>query len=158
MRPLILTLGITTSAVLAGTVFLASGSGGNASQERDGWSLLAAVEIEEVIEGESYQAIKTYPPALLNATDGFEITGYVVPVTAEPYMTTFMLVEDPANCPFCGSSAGYGPVLEVQLKRPIAELAEFAEVRVSGRIELIEDPETYQSYRLVDAVALDAPT
>lgn len=158
MRPVILMLGITISAILAGTVFLASGSGGNAAQERDGWSLLAAVEIEEIIEGESYQAIKTYPPALREAADGFEITGYVVPLAAEPYMTTFILVEDPANCPFCGSSAGYGPILEVQLKRPLPDLAEFAEVRVAGRIEFIEDPGTYQSYRLVDAVALDAPT
>lgn len=158
MRPLILMLGITTSAVLAGAVFVVSGSNGRVAQDISGWSLLAGVEIEEVIEGESYQAIKTYPPALLDAADEFEITGYVVPVTAEPYMTTFMLVEDPANCPFCGSSAGYGPVLEVQLKRPIPELAEFAEVTVAGRIELIEDPETYQSYRLVDAVALNAPS
>ena len=158
MRPLILMLGITTSVVVAGTVFLASGSGGNAAQERDGWSLLAAVEIEEVIEGESYQAIKTYPAALLKVTDGFEITGYVVPLAAEPYMPPFMLVEDPANCPFCGSSAGYGPILEVRLKRPIAEMTEFSEVRVRGRIELIVDPKTYQSYRLVVAFSLNSPT
>lgn len=158
MRPYILTLGIITSAAAAGAVFLASGSNGGVTEETGAWSLLAAVDIEEVIEGENYQAIKTFPPALVDAAEGFEITGYVVPITAEPYMTTFMLVEDPANCPFCGSSAGYGPVLEVQLKRAIPELAEFAEIRVAGRIELIKDPETYQSYRLVDAIALNTPS
>lgn len=120
----------------------------------DPWGLLAAVEVEEVIEGESYAALKTYPPALIAAQDSFEITGYVVPITAEPFISTFMLVEDPANCPFCGGS-GYGPVLEVQLKRPIGTLREFTEITVEGRIELIEDPETFQSYRLVDAIPRD---
>ena len=152
MRALILTLGTITSGAVA-ALFLTSGTETRAAVDVNPWSLLAAVEIEEIIEGDSYQAIKTYPPGLLERQGDFEVTGYVVPVTAEAFMSTFMLVEDPANCPFCGSSGGYGPVLEVQLKRPMPELDEFTEVTVSGTIELIEDPETYQSYRLVEATA-----
>lgn len=138
MRALILTLGIITSLATA------------AAAVGDPWRLLAAVEIKEVIDGDHYAAIKTYPPALLDA-DRFLISGFVVPVTSEPYIETFILVEDPANCPFCGGDT-YGPVLEVQLKRPMGSLVEFTELTVEGRIELIEDPETYQSYRLVDAI------
>ena len=104
-----------------------------------------------MIEGDTYAAIKTFPPALIARQDDFEITGFVVPITAEPFIQTFILVEDPANCPFCGGS-GYGPVLEVQLKRPIGTLTEFTELTVEGRLELIEDPETFQSYRMVDAI------
>ncbi len=140
MRATILTLGIITSAYA--TSALASD---------DAWDILASVEIEEVIEGDNYAAIKTFPPDLIARKDDFEISGFVVPITSEPYIQTFILVEDPANCPFCGGS-GYGPVLEVKLKRPIGTLTEFTELTVEGRLELIEDPETFQSYRMVDAV------
>ncbi|MEO1238161.1 MAG: hypothetical protein AAFW64_00580 [Pseudomonadota bacterium] len=154
MRPLILMLGITTSATLAATAYLISLSPARAEEDVNAWRLLGAVEIDEVIEGESYQAIKTFPPGLVASADQFEITGYVVPIAAEAYMSRFILVEDPANCPFCGNAAGYGPVLLVQLKRPISELPEFSNVRVSGRIELIDDPKTYEAFRMVDAVTL----
>ena len=139
MRAIILTLGIITSLATAATAV------------SDPWRLLASIEIKEVIDGDHYAAIKTYPPALLETADTFLISGYVVPVTAEPYIETFILVEDPASCPFCGSDT-YGPVLEVHLKRPIGNLVEFTELTVEGRIELIEDPGTYQSYRMVDAI------
>ncbi|MEM9708853.1 MAG: hypothetical protein AAF871_08665 [Pseudomonadota bacterium] len=115
------------------------------------WELLAAVEIDEVGDGDAWQAIKTFPPELVAARDGFLISGYAVPVTPEPYVQTFMLVEDQANCPFCGGDT-YGPVLEVHLKRPAGDLKDFDAVTVSGQLELIEDTGTYQSYRLVDAV------
>eukprot|EP01023_Acetabularia_acetabulum_P059749 TRINITY_DN71854_c0_g1_i1.p2 TRINITY_DN71854_c0_g1~~TRINITY_DN71854_c0_g1_i1.p2 ORF type:complete len:150 (+),score=22.45 TRINITY_DN71854_c0_g1_i1:90-539(+) len=146
MRATILTL-VTLTSVGA----VSSGSAAPA----DPWGLLASVEIEEIITDDLWQAKKTFPRALRAATDGFRISGYVVPVTAEPYIATFILVEDPAGCPFCGND-GYGPVLEVQLKRPIGGLVEFDQITVEGRLELIHDPETFQSYRLLDAVPRQA--
>ncbi len=159
MRAIILTLGIIISLYVAQAVLTgpsASGFVPTISAEvtvadEESWSLLASVEIEEIEEGDFWEAKKTFPPALIAASRDFQITGYSVPVTAEPFVETFILVEDPDSCPFCGSS-GYGPVLEVVLKRPMGNLVEFTQITVQGQLELIDDPMTYQSYRLVDAV------
>ena len=130
----ILTLGITTEV----------------NADEAAWALLTSVEIVEEGDDANWRAVKTFPDPLRAAAEDFTITGYVVPVLAEPYIQTFMLVSDPADCPFCGSN-GYGPVLEVHLKRPIGDLVEFTEMTVRGQRELIEDPETYQAFRLIEA-------
>lgn len=118
------------------------------------WRLLGAVQIEEKGEGLNWEAVKTFPDDLRAAIDAFRITGFAVPIVPEPYVQTFLLVADPEDCPFCGSS-GYGPSLEVHLKRPMADLAEFDVVTLEGRLELIEDPQTFQAYRLMDAIAVE---
>lgn len=140
MRAITLTLGILTSLIASAAL-----------PTEGAWRLLASVEIEEFEDGDIWEARKTFPDALVAAKSDFEITGYVVPITAEPYIQTFILVEDPDSCPFCGSS-GYGPVLEVHLKRPMDALTEFTVLTVTGQLELIEDTQTYQSYRLVEAI------
>ena len=133
----ILTLGITTSAFA----------------NPDNWGLLSGVKISEEGEGLDWKAVKEFPASLQAATDGFTITGFAIPIVPEAYVETFLLVADPDDCPFCGSS-GYGPVLEVHLKRPIGDLVEFAEITVRGTLELIDDPQTFQAYRLLDAYAV----
>ena len=120
------------------------------------WDLLAAIEIEEVLEGERWEAHKSYPDALLAALEGFEITGHVVPVTAQAELELFLLVPDPADCPFCGSGDGYGPSLEVTMRRPL-DAAEGERVTLRGDLELVADPETWQAVRLTDAVRGDRP-
>ncbi|MEM9524920.1 MAG: hypothetical protein AAF982_13230, partial [Pseudomonadota bacterium] len=59
-------------------------------------------------------------------------------------------------CPFCGSG-GYGPVLEVNLKRPLPALPEFSRVTVRGPLTLIDDPETLQMFRMQGATAVARP-
>ena len=125
----------------------------DASADEAAWRLLGAVKIEEKGEGLNWEAVKTFPDDLRAASDAFRITGFAVPIVPEPYVQTFLLVADPEDCPFCGSS-GYGPSLEVHLKRPIADLTEFDVVTLEDRLELIEDPMTFQAYRLMDAVPM----
>lgn len=106
------------------------------------------------VEQSDFTWKKEYPPSL---QDGMtvKVTGYVVPVEAQPFFMSFLLVDDPQNCPFCGSGEGYGPVLEVQLKRPIAETPEFAQVTVEGTLRFVEDEYSSQLFRLVDAQVMD---
>jgi len=119
-----------------------------------GWELLSSVRISEEGSGLNWRAVKVFPEAVRAATDGFEITGYAIPIVPEAYVETFLLVADPADCPFCGNS-GYGPVLEVHLKRPLGDLVEFDEITVTGQLELIDDPETFQAFRLLDAIPVE---
>lgn len=127
---------------------------GVAAADMAGWRLLDDVEITEVEAGNRFLVEKEFPPALRAAAAGFEISGYVVPIVPEPYMTTFLLVERPEDCPFCGS--GYGPsvTVEVLLEKPMKDIPEFSFVRLRGDLEFVEDPETMQLYRMRDAVVL----
>ena len=136
-------LAIITSIAFAATPSLAA----------DPWDMLARVDIEETIDGDIWRAEKTFPPELVAAAEGFEIEGFLVPILPEAYITTFLLVEDPADCPFCGSG-GYGPTLEVHLKSPLSDIPEFTRVTVRGDLVLIEDPETTQSARLENAIPI----
>ena len=97
---------------------------------------------------------KSIPAALTASAEMFTISGYAVPIEAQAYIGSFLLVPDPANCPFCGNS-GYGPSLEVTLKRPLPALAEGTAVNVTGRLEFDLSPETYQTVRLRDALLED---
>lgn len=120
----------------------------------DGWSLLQSVEVKEVVQDDLWRAQKSFPPELRAATEGFEVRGFYVPIQAEPYIQRFLVVQDPADCPFCGGS-GYGPSLEVHLKKPMADIPEFSEITVKGDLDLIDDPDTYQAYILRGAVVMD---
>lgn len=144
MRTLTATLAITTSVALAAP--LAAGPFEN-------WELLSSVRVTEVLVNDRWGAKKEFPEALVAAQNGFEIEGFYVPIEAQAYVQSFLLVPDPADCPFCGSS-GYGPSLEVKLKGNMADIAEFSKLTVRGDLELIHDPDTYMAYRMVDAVLI----
>lgn len=119
------------------------------------WELLASIKVEDKAIGLDWQAVKTFPEEVRAAADAFQITGYAVPIVPEAYVETFLLVSDPDDCPFCGSS-GYGPALEVHLKRPLGNLTEFDLITVQGQLELIDDPMTFQAYRLLDAIPVES--
>ena len=127
-----------------------------AAPDRDApWRLLAAVEITEIIDGLNWRAEKSFPDALRAAAEeSFEIGGFLVPISAEAYIETFLLVQDPADCPFCGTG-GYGPVVEVWMRHPLPDMPEFTQLSLRGDLVLIDDPETFQTYRLEDAVRID---
>ncbi|KAA9005279.1 DUF3299 domain-containing protein [Histidinibacterium aquaticum] len=116
-----------------------------------GWEEIAGVGYTEVVEGDDWSVEKEYPEALAAAA-GQEITisGFYVPIEAQAYVTNFLLVPDPADCPFCGSS-GYGISLEVHAAEPMPDLPEATELTLTGTVELVDDPYTYQALRLVEA-------
>lgn len=119
------------------------------------WQLLESISFEEVETDDKWMVIKDFPEALRTQSGPFTITGYYVPIEAQAYVTQFLIVPDPADCPFCGSN-GYGISLEVRMAEPLPDMPEATEVTVSGRLELIDDTETYQFARLTDAVLVDA--
>jgi len=117
----------------------------------DPWGLIAGVEYSEVINGDDWRVEKTLPAPLVAAAEApFTVTGYYVPIEAQAYVTNYLLVPDPANCPFCGSS-GIGVLLEVFAADPMPDLPEGTELTVTGTLELVDDPYTYQAVKLVDA-------
>ena len=145
-----LMLGMTAAVALAAAAFVLVPP--QAATSPDPWAILADVTIEEEVTLEEWKAVKTFSDEL-EQRDGtrFQISGYGIPIDLEATITSFILVSDPQDCPFCGSS-GYGPVLEVLLSRGIPEMPEFAELTVEGTLVLNRDTDTYQMYRLEDAI------
>lgn len=138
-RALILTLVTLTSPAVAADTPL-------------GWDLLSTIEIREEIDGDDWRAVKTFPDAVRDSATGFRVTGYFVPVEAEPYISTFLLVKDPANCPFCGTATD-APVIEVHMAAPLPDMPEFSKITLEGDLEFVEDPYTLQAVIMRDARA-----
>jgi hypothetical protein len=118
------------------------------------WALITAIEYKETETASSWAVEKTVPEDLRVMADSFEITGFYVPVEAQAYVSQFLLVPDPADCPFCGEN-GYGPTLEVQMIRPVPDMPEGAEVSVKGQLRFDESTETYRAVYLTEAVLID---
>lgn len=147
MRSSILTL-VTLTSLAATGLALAD----RAAAEP--WELLADIEITETERGGVWKIVKSIPGDLQASAEAFTISGFAVPIEAQPYISSFLLVQDPADCPFCGNS-GYGPSLEVTLKRALPALEEGTAVTVSGRLAFDMSPETYQTVRLRNARLLE---
>ncbi|MEM6896058.1 MAG: hypothetical protein AAF576_01685 [Pseudomonadota bacterium] len=140
---LILTLGTATS--VAAELFDTDAA----------WNLLNTATVSERLKDGRWEAVKRFPDPLRDAAESFVVEGFVIPILPEPELSTFMMVQDPNNCPFCGTGSGYAPVLEVMLSHAIPSVPEFSRMRVTGELELIDDPDTYQMFRLVSARPLD---
>ncbi|WP_176445062.1 hypothetical protein [Maliponia aquimaris] len=120
----------------------------------DPWDLITAIEYSETETETSWSVKKTVPDALRAMAGDFEITGYYVPVEAQAYVSTYLLVPDPADCPFCGTN-GYGPALEVAMKRPMPDVPEATRITVRGTLNFDDSPETYRAVFLTDGVLVD---
>ena len=143
-----------TQQITATLVILISFGFAASAADQDGWGLLRQVKITEVIdENNRWRADKEFPKALRKAADNFVIAGFYVPIIAQSYVTSFLLVADPADCPFCGFDS-YGPTLEITMKSPMPDLQEFTQIAIQGQLEFIEDPDTYMAYRLRDGILL----
>lgn len=119
----------------------------------DPWDLITAIAYTETETETEWKVEKTIPEALRAQADGFRITGYYVPVEAQGFVTQFLMVADPADCPFCGQN-GYGPTLEVHMKRPMPDVPEATEITVTGQLNFDESTETYRAVYLTDAVLI----
>lgn len=143
MRKPILTLATITSLLFA------------VAAQADGWRSLQQASFEEVETDQGWLVRKAFPDSLRDAAPDFEIEGFLVPAVPEPFLKTFLLVQTPLDCPFCGESASPTSVLEVTLATPIQPREEFSRLRVAGRLEFIESTMTTQLFRLVDARVID---
>ncbi|MGR3492105.1 MAG: hypothetical protein ACU0DW_08605 [Shimia sp.] len=114
------------------------------------WNLLGEGTFTETLKGDIYRVDKEFPAGLADG-QAMTIQGYVVPIQAQAYITSFLLVQDPADCPYCGTGDGYAPTLEVLLKRAAPDIPEFSQVTVTGTLEFVTDTETWQLFRLTDA-------
>ncbi|MEM6464860.1 MAG: hypothetical protein AAF724_23415, partial [Pseudomonadota bacterium] len=90
------------------------------------WQLLASIETYDISDDIVPNMIKTFPPDLRAAADGFAIEGYLMRFAAEPYLQEFLLLPDPPECPYCGG-AGYGPFLEVIMREPLDDLPNYTQ-------------------------------
>ncbi len=124
-------------------------SDASANPNANPWDLITAIEYTETESNGEWQVKKTFPPELRAMATAFEITGYYVPIEAQGYVTQFLLVPDPADCPFCGAG-GYGPTLEVKMKRPMPDVAEASELTVRGTLNFDRSTETYRALFLTD--------
>lgn len=121
-----------------------------AQAEPAAWELISKIEITEVETAERWLVKKSYPDALRAQADSFRIRGFYVPVEAQAYVKSFLLVPDPADCPFCGNG-GYGLSLEVHVSQPMPDMAEGTNITIEGRLELVDSDETYQAVILREA-------
>ncbi len=116
------------------------------------WDLLAAIEVEEIITDTTYEVRKTYPSALENGVEQFDISGYLVPLSDAAESRDFILISDMGFCPFCGSPE-HGTSLQVSMAAPIA-FEDGVRVTLRGALETVSDPETWQTTVLSSAQML----
>lgn len=118
------------------------------------WDLINDIQYTETETETSWSVAKTIPEDLRAMADSFEITGYYVPIEAQAYVTSFLLVPDPADCPFCGEN-GYGPSLEVKMKRPMPDVPEATKITLRGTLHIDDSPETYRAVYVTEGVLVD---
>lgn len=115
------------------------------------WEVIEGVELRETGGDDDWAVEKTYPDGWAEGAESFVIEGYAVVYAAQAVLTDVLLVPDASQCPFCGGDQGYGPTLEVVFDRPVTIEVPEEPILVQGRLEAVDDPRTYQAFRLVDA-------
>lgn len=129
-------LSATATASLAGT---------------DGWDMLKAIEIEEIVSETQYEVRKSFPASMPAEGTEMELTGYAVPMTPGGDIRELLLVSDMGLCPFCGSG-DHGASLQVTLAEPISAFEEGTRLTLKGTLKPVSDPETWQAAILENAV------
>ncbi|MBU2993792.1 hypothetical protein Q4555_11850 [Octadecabacter sp. 1_MG-2023] len=142
-----------TVSLIALSAPFALATGATAEQTSDAWDLLAAIEVDEVITGTSYEVRKVFPTAVENGIEQFDITGYLVPLAEGAEITDFILISDIGFCPFCGSPE-HGTSLQVSMADPIG-YEDGTRVTLRGALEAVTDPETFQTTIMRDASLID---
>jgi hypothetical protein len=91
-------------------------------------------------------------PPEVEALDGREVQlmGFMFPIEAETPMRRFLLVEYPADCPFCLAGA-VEPSRLVEVHTPGGADYREDQVIVSGRLEIVRGDEDGLVYRLEEA-------
>jgi hypothetical protein len=115
------------------------------------WSLLGKASVLFEERDGDYTATTLIPPEV-EALDGqkLKLMGFMFPIEAETPAREFLLVEYPADCPFC-LAAGTDPARMVEVR--VARGVDFAQdqVIVSGRLEVVRNDANGLVYRLHEA-------
>lgn len=98
------------------------------------------------------ETVTTLIPPEVEALDGtsVKLMGFMFPMDAEPEPRRFLLVEYPADCPFCLAGAVEpSRMVEVEARRPIPWHDEA--VTLAGRLEVVREDADGLVYRLREA-------
>jgi hypothetical protein len=98
------------------------------------------------------ETVTTLIPPEVEALDGttVKLMGFMFPIDAEPELRRFLLVEYPADCPFCLAGAVEpSRMVEVEAGRPIPWHDEA--VILAGRLEVVREDADGLVYRLREA-------
>jgi hypothetical protein len=109
----------------------------------------AKVELEGVAG--VVEPVATIPPEV-QALDGqrVELVGFMFPIDAEADPTRFLLVELPADCPFCFANwSEPARMAEIWAAEPVPHVDR--QVTLRGRLEINPDDPSGILYRLLDA-------
>jgi hypothetical protein len=128
---------------------------GTASPGVTSWDLLGKASVLFGGENGAYKVTTIIPPEV-EAIDGQQVKlmGFMVPVEAEAPARQFLLVEYPADCPFCAIGAAEpSRMVEVDAGEGIDWRDD--QVVLDGRLEVIRDDENGLVYRLHEARLAD---
>lgn len=115
------------------------------------WDMLGKAS---VLFGEElgHETVTTLIPPEIEALDGttVKLMGFMFPIDAEPELRRFLLVEYPADCPFClAGMVEPSRMVEVEAGPPIPWHDEA--VIVAGRLEIVREDADGLVYRLHEA-------
>jgi hypothetical protein len=127
------------------------GSGTAAPPGVTSWDLLGKASVR-FTEEDGAEKVTTLVPPEVEALDGRQVklAGFMFPVEAEPRMRRFLLVEYPADCPFC-LAAGTEPSRMVEVDAADGVDWHDDQVVVSGRLEVVHGDADGLVYRLHEA-------
>jgi hypothetical protein len=115
------------------------------------WDELGAAKVElEEVAG-VVRPVATIPPEV-KALDGqrVELVGFMFPIDAEVDPTRFLLVELPADCPFCFANwSEPARMAEIWAAEPVDYVDR--QVILQGRLEINPDDASGILFRLLDA-------
>jgi hypothetical protein len=115
------------------------------------WDELGAAKVDlEDVAGE-VRPVATIPPKVAAlAGQRVELVGFMFPIDAEVDPTRFLLVELPADCPFCFANwSEPARMAEIWAAEPVSFVDH--QVTLQGRLEINPDDPSGILYRLLDA-------
>ena len=115
------------------------------------WDLLGKATVV-FGEAEGEETVTTVIPPEVESLDGTSVLlmGYMFPLDAEPELKRFLLVEYPADCPFClAGMVEPSRMVEVEAGETIAW--DDAPVILAGRLEVVRADPDGLVYRLHEA-------
>ena len=129
--------------------------GGSSSTQITSWDLLGLADVRWV-EKDGIEQPSTFIPPDVAALDGqtVRLAGFMMPVEADVRATRFVLMEVPADCPFCVVSiVGPSRMVEVRAARPIEYVT--SEVKLEGRLEVLPADADGLVYRLHETILVN---
>ncbi|HEX6010545.1 MAG TPA: hypothetical protein VFY87_01815 [Geminicoccaceae bacterium] len=115
------------------------------------WDELGAAEVElEEVAGVVWPVATIPPEVKALAGQRVELVGFMFPIDAEVDPTRFLLVELPADCPFCFANwSEPARMAEIWATEPVGYVDR--QVTLQGRLEINPDDASGILYRLLDA-------